>query len=101
MTPEELLEINPNLVKMTGFMKEHPEFPVRFWGDGTVDITIPESTPLSAFAAKFRCPCCDGYPDGPAIPSDKDDIKGTFRSCEECGIRYFIHNKVKFGGSAR
>ena len=101
MTLDELLKINPNLGKVSGFMKEHPEFPVRFWDDGTVDITIPENIKIVNFVAKFHCPCCQESTTGPEIPSDKEDIKGTFRQCRECGIRYFIHNKVKFGGTTK
>lgn len=101
MTLDELLAMNPNLGKMSGFMKEHPEFPVRFWDDGTVDITIPENVKIASFVAKFRCPCCQSPTEGPYIQTDKEDIKGTFRKCNECSIRFFAHNKVKFGGTAK
>ena len=51
MTPEELLEINPKLISVTKFMKEHPDYPVRFWDNGTVDISIPERGKLGEFVA--------------------------------------------------
>lgn len=99
MTPEELLEINPKLGKMAVFMKEHPEYTVRFWDDATVDITLPKDAGLWKFVGGFRCPSCMEITEGPAMEPGKANITGTFRSCEECGIRFFIHTSVKFGGS--
>jgi predicted RNA-binding Zn-ribbon protein involved in translation (DUF1610 family) len=99
MTPEELLEINPKLVSVTKFMKEHPDYPVRFWDNGTVDISLSERSKLGEFVTKFKCPSCGKDTDGPTIPTDAVDIKGTFRECPECSIKFFIHNKVKFGGT--
>lgn len=97
MTPEKLLEINPKLVKVASFMKEHPECTVRFWDDGTVDITLPKSVTLDSFIGQFVCPSCGEPTGGPGISGR--DIKGTFRECGDCGIRFFIHNMVKFGGT--
>ena len=98
MTVDELLDINPNIAHVAKFMKEHPEIPVRFWDDGTVDITIPVKTSLHKFIVAFKCPSCDRGTDGPALPTH-DDIRGSFRECHDCGLRFFIHNTVKFGGT--
>ena len=79
MTVDELLEMNPRLGHVARYMAEHPDIPVRFWDNGTVDLTIPPKAKLGQFFGSFRCPSC-GNPGG-------------------CGIRFFIHNEVKFGGS--
>lgn len=97
MTPEELLSLNPKLGKVTTFIKDHPECKVRFWENATVDITIPAATTLDSFLAKFTCPSCGEPTTGPEMAAG--DVKGTFRECEACGIRFFIHNMVKFGGT--
>lgn len=97
MTPEELLDMNPNIGKVATFIKEHPECNVRFWDDATVDITIPKATKLDSFLAQFKCPSCGEPTGGPELHGG--DIKGTFRECNACGIRFFIHNMVKFGGT--
>lgn len=97
MTPEELLEMNPNIGKVATFIKEHPECNVRFWDDATVDITIPKAVKLDSFLAQFKCPSCGEPTVGPELHGG--DIKGTFRECNDCGIRFFIHNMVKFGGT--
>ena len=97
MTPEELLGINPNLAKVATFMKEHPDCTVRFWDDTTVDITIPKSASLGSFVSQLACPSCSKPTEGPGVSGR--DIKGTFRKCNDCGIRFFIHNMVKFGGT--
>ena len=99
MTVDELLEINPKLGHVAKYMAEHPDVPVRFWDNGTVDITLPGKASLHKFIVGFRCPSCDGATDGPALPAH-EDIRGSFRECHECGIRFFIHNNVKFGGTA-
>lgn len=99
MTPEELLEINPNLVKVAGFIKEHPEYPVRFWNNGTVDITLSKDGHLGKFLEQFRCPSCGEPTSGPDIKPGTGDIKGTFRTCGTCSIKFFVHNAVKFGGT--
>lgn len=99
MTPEELLNINPNLSKVAGFMKDHPEYPVRFWDNGTVDITIPKDGSISKFVGQFKCPSCGEPTGGPPVDPSKENIKGTFRTCETCSIRFFVHNAVKFGGT--
>lgn len=98
MTVDELLELNPNLGHMAVFMKEHPELPVRFWDDGTVDITLPARSSLHKFIVAFKCPSCGKGTDGPALPTH-EDLRGSFRECHGCNIRYFIHNMVKFGGT--
>lgn len=97
MTPEELLEMNPKIGKVATFIKEHPECNVRFWDDATVDITIPKTVKLDSFLAQFACPSCGEPTAGPEMRGV--DIKGTFRECSDCGIRFFIHNMVKFGGT--
>lgn len=97
MTPEELLDINPRLGKVASFIKEHPECNVRFWDDATVDITIPRTAALAGFISRFVCPSCGSTTAGPDMSGH--DVKGTFRECRDCGIRFFIHNMVKFGGT--
>ena len=97
MTPDELLSINPKLGKVAAFMKERPDCPVRFWDDATVDVTIPASSALDSFLAQFKCPSCGEPTDGPELTGN--DVKGTFRSCDGCGIKFFIHSRVKFGGT--
>lgn len=99
MTPEELIKHNPNLIHVVKFMQAHPDHPVRFWADCTVDITLPEKQKLGTFVSTFKCPSCETITQGPPITTDDGDIKGTFRTCDGCNIRYFIHNKVKFGGT--
>lgn len=98
MTVDELLEMNPRLGHVAKYMTEHPDIPVRFWDNGTVDITLPVRTGLNKFISGFTCPSCGNATEGPAIPNH-DDIRGTFRDCHGCGIRFFIHNTVKFGGT--
>ena len=99
MTPEELLEMNPNLASVAEYMQSHPGTPVRFWENGTVDITLPASSQLVPFIEKFVCPSCNNPTAGPELESGSLDIKGTFRTCSTCGIQFFIHNSVKFGGT--
>jgi len=98
MTPEKLLEINPKLGTVASFMKAHPECTVRFWEDATVDITLPANVRLDSFLAQFVCPSCGQPATGPGL-QENANIKGTFRGCDDCGIRFFIHSRVKFGGS--
>lgn len=98
MTVDELLEMNPRLGHVARYMAEHPDIPVRFWDNGTVDLTIPPKAKLGQFLGSFRCPSCGNPVEGRSVP-DKDTMKGTFRECRGCGIRFFIHNEVKFGGS--
>lgn len=98
MELEQLLEINPKLASMAKFMTAHPEIPVRFWENGTVDMMIGERASLVGFIGKFTCPSCGGPTSGPVLDGS-ENVRGTFRECADCGIRYFIHNKVKFGGT--
>lgn len=99
MTVDELIGINPNLGKVARFMKDNPSIPVRFWDNGTVDIMLGENDPIPSFIGKFKCPSCNEPTAGPEMPAGSDTIKGTFRECAACGIRFFIHNRVKFGGT--
>jgi len=98
MELEQLLDINPKLASMAKFMTAHPETPVRFWETGTVDIMIGERSSLADYISKFTCPGCGNPTSGPDI-GDSDSVRGAFRECSDCGINYFIHNKVKFGGT--
>lgn len=98
MELDDLLKINPKLAAMAKFMAAHPDIPVRFWDNGTADIMIAERASLVDFTGKFKCPSCDNPTGGPALDGS-ENVRGTFRECKDCGIKYFIHNKVKFGGT--
>ena len=94
----ELLDINPKLASVAKFMGAHPDIPVRFWENGTVDIMIGERASLPDFIGKFTCPSCGNLTVGPALDGS-ENVRGSFRECKDCGIKYFVHNKVKFGGT--
>jgi DNA-directed RNA polymerase subunit RPC12/RpoP len=98
MDLDTLLEMNPNVATVAKFMAAHPDIPVRFWENCTVDVTVPEKADLNRFLASFRCTSCGEEMEGPGIPGDSD-VKGAFRSCPKCALRFFIHSKVRFGGT--
>lgn len=100
MTPETLAEINPNLLSVASFMEAHPEHIVRFWDNGTVDITLSRKTSIPQFISAFKCPSCNAATVGKDLPpSDNANLVGLYRNCTACGIKFFIHTRVKFGGT--
>ena len=68
MTVDELLEMNPRLGHVARYMAEHPDIPVRFWDNGTVDLTIPPKAKLGQFLGSFRCPSCGNPVEGRSVP---------------------------------
>ena len=98
MTLDGLLKKNPAIAGVARLMSGHPDYCVRFWDDGTVDVTLPAGTQLWKVAGEFPCPPCDGTTEGPGNPG-APNVKGTFRVCGRCSLRFFIHSYTKFGGS--
>ena len=99
MTAEEFIDTYPDASNLVEYVMKRPSLGFRIWDNGTVDLTLPENTNLKQFIAGFSCPACKSAIETALTPSASADTKGTFATCIGCNIRYFIHNKVKFGGT--
>lgn len=70
----------------------------RIWDDGTVDVAVTCTADLSGYIREFGCPICNDPIEMKPI-GISGTVRGMFVTCPDCGQRYFIHEKLPFGGT--